>query len=127
MSCMPRLATTADVFNAIAEPQRRELLNLMAAREWSVNDLADELEVAQPRVSKHLAVLRQVNLVVVRGDGAHRMYRASAAGLKPVHDWVKTFEHHWHERFDRLDTYLRAAQRASRSKEKSHGRRKQHD
>ena len=120
---MPRLATTADVFNAIAEPARRELLNLLATREWCVNDLADELEVAQPRISKHLAVLRQVNLVAVRGDGAHRMYRASAAGLKPIHDWVKTFENHWHERLDRLDTYLRAAERASKSKEKSHGRR----
>lgn len=120
---MARLATTADVFNAIAEPQRRELLDLLATREWCVNDLAHELDVAQPRVSKHLAVLREVNLVVVRGDGPHRMYRASAAGLKPVHDWVKTFEHHWHERFDRLDAYLRATQRASKSKEKPHGRR----
>ena len=120
---MPRLATTADVFNAIAEPQRRELLNLLATREWCVNDLADELDVAQPRISKHLAVLRQVHLVAVRGDGAHRMYRASAAGLKPVHDWVKTFEDHWHERLDRLDTYLRGVQRAAKSKEKPHGRR----
>jgi DNA-binding transcriptional ArsR family regulator len=120
---MPRLATTADVFNAIAEPQRRELLDLLAAREWCVNDLADRLEVAQPRISKHLAVLRQVNLVAVRGDGAHRLYRASAAGLKPVHDWVKTFEDHWHERFERLETYLRAAQRAAKSKDKPHGRR----
>jgi DNA-binding transcriptional ArsR family regulator len=124
---MARLATTADVFNAIAEPQRRELLDLLATREWSVNDLADELEVAQPRVSKHLAVLRQVELVEVRDDGARRLYRASAAGLKPVHDWVKTFEDHWHERFDRLDTYLRAVQRAPKSKDTSHGRRKPHD
>jgi DNA-binding transcriptional ArsR family regulator len=120
---MPRLATTADVFNAIAEPQRRELLDLLAAREWCVNDLADRLEVAQPRISKHLAVLRRVHLVAVRGDGPHRMYRASAAGLKPVHDWVKTFEDHWHERFDRLETYLRAAQRDAKSKDKPHGRR----
>lgn len=124
---MARLATTTDVFNAIAEPQRRELLDLLAAREWGVNELADELHVAQPRVSKHLAVLRRVNLVVVRDDGPHRMYRASAAGLKPVRDWVKTFEHHWHERFDRLDAYLRAVQRASKSKDVPHGRRKQHD
>src|SRR6478736_7517112 len=101
---MARLATTSDVFNAIAEPQRRDILNRLALREWSVNDLADTMRVAQPRLSKHLKVLREVNLVTVRGDGQQRLYKASAAGLKPVHDWVKTFEQHWNESFDRLDT-----------------------
>ena len=119
---VPRLATTFDVFNAIAEPQRREILNLLALRERPVNELADSLDIAQPRVSKHLKVLREVNLVTVRGEGPQRIYQASAAGLKPVHDWVKTFEDHWNERFDRLDHYLRAKQRASSAKG-SHGRR----
>ena len=116
---MARLATTSDVFNAIAEPQRRDILNRLALREWSVNDLADTMHVAQPRLSKHLKVLREVNLVTVRGDGQQRLYKASAAGLKPVHDWVKTFEQHWNESFDRLDTYLQHLQ-----KEPKHGRRK---
>lgn len=108
---MPRLATTADVFNAIAEPQRREILNLLALRERPVNELAEALDIAQPRVSKHLKVLRAVNLVVARDEGAQRFYQARAAGLKPVHDWVKSFEQHWNERFDRLDARLRAQQR----------------
>jgi DNA-binding transcriptional ArsR family regulator len=112
---MPRLATTYDVFNAIAEPQRREILNLLALRARPVNELAAALDIAQPRVSKHLKVLRAVDLVTVRGDGAQRIYQASAAGLKPVHDWVKSFEQHWNERFDRLDFYLRARQRATKS------------
>lgn len=108
---MPRLATTFDVFNAIAEPQRRQILNLLALRERPVNELADALAIAQPRVSKHLKVLRAVDLVTVRGEGAQRIYQASAAGLKPVHDWVKSFEQHWNDRFDRLDAHLRATTR----------------
>ncbi len=111
---MPRLATTFDVFNAIAEPQRRAILNLLALNERPVNELAEALDIAQPRVSKHLAVLRAVDLVTVRGEGAQRIYRASAAGLKPVHDWVKSFEDHWNERFDRLDAHLRARRRADK-------------
>ena len=124
---MARLATTADVFNAIAEPQRREILNRLALREWSVNELASDLKVAQPRVSKHLKVLKHVRLVNVRGDGQQRKYAASAAGLKPVHDWVKLFERHWNESFDRLDAYLQQIQTPATSstlpKGKSHVRR----
>jgi DNA-binding transcriptional ArsR family regulator len=119
---MARLATTSDVFNAIAEPQRRRILNMLALREWSVNDIAGKLDVAQPRVSKHLKVLRRVNLVTVRGDGSQRLYKASGAGLKPIHDWVKTFEQHWSESFDRLDTYLRELQ--DTTKDKKHGRKR---
>jgi DNA-binding transcriptional ArsR family regulator len=124
---MARLATTTDVFNAIAEPQRREILNLLAVREWSVNDIAARLNVAQPRISKHLKVLRHVNLVAVRGNGAQRLYSASGAGLKPVHDWVRTFERHWNESFDRLDNYLRTMQEPEgHGKDRSsHGRKKQ--
>lgn len=112
---MARLATTSDVFNAIAEPQRREILNRLALGERSVNDLAAEMDMAQPRVSKHLKVLRQVDLVAVRCEGPQRLYSARAAGLKPVHDWVKTFERHWHESFDRLDDYLRSLQSADKT------------
>jgi DNA-binding transcriptional ArsR family regulator len=122
---MARLATTSDVFNAIAEPQRREILNLLALRERSVNDIAARMNVAQPRISKHLRVLRQVNLVSMRGAGSQRLYRASGAGLKPIHDWTKTFERHWTESLDRLDHYLRDLQDAERAKDsKRHGRTK---
>jgi DNA-binding transcriptional ArsR family regulator len=113
---MARLATTSDVFNAIAEPQRREILDFLALRERSVNDVAAKLCIAQPRVSKHLRVLREVHLVTVRGEGQRRLYKASGAGLKPVHDWVKTFERHWNERFDRLDDYLRELQEKERDR-----------
>lgn len=73
-------------------------------------------------MSKHLKVLRRVNLVTVRGDGSQRLYRAAGAGLKPIHDWVKTFEQHWSGSFDRLDTYLRELQ--DTTKDKKHGRKR---
>lgn len=103
---MARLPTTADVFNAIAEPQRREILELLAQGEQSVNEIAETLHLKQPQVSKHLRVLRTVELVSVREAGQQRLYRLQGEGLKPVHDWVKTFEHLWNERFDRLADYL---------------------
>jgi DNA-binding transcriptional ArsR family regulator len=103
---MARLATTSDVFNAVAEPQRREILNLLAQGERSVNDIAESLRAKQPQASKHLRVLRQVGLVSVRGSGQQRLYRLKGEGLKPIHDWVKLFEHVWKERFERLDKYL---------------------
>lgn len=103
---MARLATTTDVFNAVAEPQRRKILNLLALGERSVNDIVDALRVKQPQVSKHLRVLRQVGLVSVRGSGQQRLYRLNGVGLKPIHDWVKPFEHLWNERLDRLADFL---------------------
>ena len=103
---MPRMATTADVFNAVAEPQRRNILSLLAQGERPVNDLADVLHITQPQASKHLRVLREVRLVSVRGVGQQRMYRLNGEGLKPVHDWVKGFEQFWNESFDRLSEYL---------------------
>ena len=103
---MARLATTSDVFNAVAEPQRREILSLLATGERSVNDIAAALRIRQPQVSKHLRVLREVGLVGVRGAGQQRLYRATGAGLKPIHDWVKTFEQSWNQRLDRLAGYL---------------------
>jgi DNA-binding transcriptional ArsR family regulator len=103
---MARAATTADAFNAIAEPRRRQILDVLAHGERPVNDLATELALAQPQVSKHLRVLREVGAVRVRGDGRRRLYRLNGPALKPVHDWVRAYEETWSARFDRLDVVL---------------------
>ena len=91
------MATTSDVFNAVAEPQRRRILNLLAQGERSVNEMAELLDLKQPQVSKHLRVLRKVGLVSVRETGQQRLYRLKGEGLKPIHDWVTPFEHLWME------------------------------
>jgi DNA-binding transcriptional ArsR family regulator len=111
---MARLPTTSDVFNAIAEPQRREILSLLTTGERSVNDLVEALGLKQPQVSKHLKVLRAVGLVSVREVGQQRLYRLNAQGLKPIYDWVTPFERLWHERLDRLDAYLKQLQSAEK-------------
>jgi DNA-binding transcriptional ArsR family regulator len=103
---MARAATTADTFNAVAEPRRREILDALAGGERPVNDLVKLLGLAQPQVSKHLRVLREVGAVDVRDEGRQRLYRLNGHALKPIHDWVKTYEHLWSERFDRLDDVL---------------------
>ena len=103
---MARAATTADTFNAVAEPRRRAILDVLAHGERSVNDLVAELGLAQPQVSKHLKVLREVGAVDVREDGRRRLYRINGEALKPIHDWVAGFERLWTERFDRLDDVL---------------------
>jgi DNA-binding transcriptional ArsR family regulator len=93
---MARAATTTDVFNAIAEPRRREILGLLNdGREWAVGDVVVRMKLAQPAVSKHLSVLRKVGVVTVVKRGQHRMYRLEAARLKQVSDWVKAFERYW--------------------------------
>ncbi len=93
---MARAATTTDVFNAIAEPRRREVIGVLAdGREYAVGEVVVRLRMSQPAVSKHLGVLRKVGVVSVIKRGQHRMYRLNAAELKPVHDWVKTFEQYW--------------------------------
>jgi len=101
-----RAATTADAFNAVAEPRRREILDALAGGERPVNDLVELLGIPQPQVSKHLRVLREVGAVDVRGDGRQRLYRLKGEALKPIHDWVKDYERLWSERFDRLDVVL---------------------
>ena len=101
-----RLPTTADAFNAIAEPQRRRILTVLANGEKSVGELVDELELNQPQMSKHLKVLKEVDLVNVRKAGKQRVYTINADALKPVNDWLSHFEHLWTERLERLDTYL---------------------
>jgi DNA-binding transcriptional ArsR family regulator len=103
---MARAATTADAFNAVAEPRRRQILDLLSGGERPVNDLVMRLDLAQPQVSKHLRVLREVGLVEVREEGRQRMYRLNGRPLKPIHDWVKDYERSWSERFDRLDVVL---------------------
>jgi DNA-binding transcriptional ArsR family regulator len=103
---MARAATTADAFNAVAEPRRRQILDVLAGGERPVNDLADLLDLAQPLVSKHLRVLREVGLVDVRDSGRQRVYRLNAAPLKPIHDWVKNYQRSWEERFSALDDVL---------------------
>ncbi|MCW2579392.1 MAG: regulatory protein ArsR [Blastococcus sp.] len=106
-SGMARAATTTDVFNAIAEQQRRDILVLLRAGEGSVTDLAHELGMTQPGASKHLRVLREVGLVRDRTAGKHRLYGLDAGGLQPVHAWTGGFEQYWNASFDRLDAYVR--------------------
>ena len=103
---MARAATTADAFNAVAEPRRREILDVLADGERPVNDLVEVLGLAQPQVSKHLRVLRAVGAVEVRDEGRQRLYRLNGRALKPIHDWVKTYERSWSDRFGRLDLVL---------------------
>jgi DNA-binding transcriptional ArsR family regulator len=100
---MARAATTTDVFNAIAEPRRREIIGVLNdGREWAVNDVVARVRIAQPAVSKHLGVLRKVGVVTVVKRGQHRMYRLEAARLKPVHEWAKTFERYWTHQLDQI-------------------------
>ena len=103
---MARAATTTDAFNAVAEPRRRRILDTLAGGERSVNDLVEALGIAQPQVSKHLKVLREVGLVQVRDEGRQRVYRLNGRSLKPIHDWVKNYERSWNERLDALDEVL---------------------
>ena len=103
---MARAATTADVFNAVAEPRRRAILDLLVAGELPVNDLVHRLGLAQPQVSKHLRVLREVGAVNVRDEGRQRLYRLNGQALKPIHDWVKEYERSWSERFDLMEDVL---------------------
>jgi DNA-binding transcriptional ArsR family regulator len=103
---MARAATTTDAFNAVAEPRRRQILDLLAEGELPVNDLVTLLGVAQPQVSKHLRVLWDVGLVDVRDEGRQRLYRLNGRPLKPIHDWVSNYRQAWEERFQALDQLL---------------------
>ena len=100
---MARAATTTDPFNAVAEPRRRQILDILSSGERPVSDLVERLGLGQPQVSKHLRVLREVGLVDVRDEGRYRIYRLHGQSLKPIHDWVKTYEQSWNERLDALD------------------------
>lgn len=108
---MARAATTTDAFNAVAEPRRREILDVLADGELSVNEIAQVVEMSQPLVSKHLRILKEVGLVRSRAAGRRRLYRLDATALQPIHHWVKEYERHWNEQMDRLDVYLDELQR----------------
>jgi DNA-binding transcriptional ArsR family regulator len=99
-------AATADAFNAIAEPRRRQILDVLAEGERPVNDLVRRLGLSQPLVSKHLRVLREVGAVDVRERGRERLYRLNGRALKPIHDWVKEYEQTWSDRFELMDDVL---------------------
>jgi DNA-binding transcriptional ArsR family regulator len=102
---VPRASTTSDPFNAIAEPRRRHILELIAAEERSVGEIADALELEQPSVSKHLQVLRSVGLVTVRRDGRRSLYRTNAETLRTIHDWSRMFAQHWRGQLRRIKAH----------------------
>ena len=116
MAPMARAATTSDVFNAIAEPQRRAILVLLRAGERPVTELAQDLGLTQPGASKHLRVLREVGLVQDRRAGKQRLYGIDARGLQPVHEWTGGFERFWSESFDRLDAYVQDLDQARKER-----------
>ena len=103
---MARTPTTHDPFNAVAEPKRRQVLEVLGMKELSVNELVKQLGWTQPMVSKHLGVLKQVGLVSERRVGRQRLYRVNAERLRPIYEWVAPFERYWNESFDRLDKVL---------------------
>lgn len=103
---MARAATTADAFNAVAEPRRRAILDMLTDGERSVSEIVAGIPVSQPQISKHLKVLKEVGLVRSRSAGRQRLYRLDPLALKPIHDWLKDYEQLWNERLDRLDGYL---------------------
>lgn len=103
---MARAATTTDAFNAVAEPRRRQILDLLAEGEMTVNELVDLVGLPQPQISKHLRVLRDVGLVTSRDDGRQRMYRLEGQPLRAIYEWVKQYERMWEERFEALDEVL---------------------
>ena len=108
---MARSATTSDVFNAIGDANRREILDLLIGGEKAVGAIVDDVSLSQPQVSKHLRVLNEVGLVSCRAAGRHRLYRLEPARLQPFHQWLAKYEQALNDRLDRLDDYLRELQR----------------
>jgi DNA-binding transcriptional ArsR family regulator len=107
---MARSSTTSDVFNAIAETNRRRILDTLIAGERAVGAIVDDLSLSQPQVSKHLRVLSEVGLVRSRADGRRRLYRLEPERLRPLQDWVAKHEQAWNDRLDRMDDYLKELQ-----------------
>ena len=107
---MARSPTTSDVFNAIAEVRRREILDALIAGEKAVGMIVADLSLSQPQVSKHLRVLSEVGLVKCRAQGRHRLYSLEPARLRPLQDWLATYEQMWNDRLNRMDEYLRELQ-----------------
>jgi DNA-binding transcriptional ArsR family regulator len=109
-AAVARSSTTSDVFNAIGEARRREILDTLIAGEKAVGAIVNDLSLSQPQVSKHLRVLSEVGLVSSRAEGRRRLYRLEPARLQAFHDWLAKYEHAWNERLDRLDDYLKELQ-----------------
>ena len=107
---MPRASTVSDAFNAIAEPRRRQILEFIAADERAVGEIADQLELGQPSVSKHLQVLLNVDLVTMRRDGRRTLYRTNAATLRTIHDWSGMFAQHWRGQLRRIKAHAEEKQ-----------------
>jgi DNA-binding transcriptional ArsR family regulator len=105
-----RSSTTSDVFNAIAEVHRRDILDTLISGEKAVGAIVDDLSMSQPQVSKHLRVLSEVGLVSCRAEGRRRLYRLEPAHLRPFHEWLAKYEQAWKERLDRMDDYLKELQ-----------------
>jgi DNA-binding transcriptional ArsR family regulator len=105
-----RSSTTSDVFNAIAEARRREILDVLITGEKAVGAIVDDLSMSQPQVSKHLRVLSEVGLVTSRAEGRRRLYRLEPTHLRPMHEWLAKFERVMNGRLDRIDDYLRELQ-----------------
>jgi len=110
IALMARASTTLDVFNAIGEPRRREILDVLHTGEKAVGTIVNDLSLSQPQVSKHLRVLSEVGLVTSRADGRRRLYRLEPERLQPFHNWLAKYEAALNERLDRMDTYLKELQ-----------------
>jgi DNA-binding transcriptional ArsR family regulator len=110
---MARAATNSDVFNAVAEPRRREILGMLVVKELPVGDIVALMNLDQPSVSKHLRVLRDVGLVHVRRNGRHKLYRTNAQGIKPVQEWAETFERYWSHQLNRVKERAEAKMRGT--------------
>jgi DNA-binding transcriptional ArsR family regulator len=113
---MARSSTTSDVFNAVAEARRREVLDALIGGEKAVGTIVDDLSMSQPQVSKHLRVLSEVGLVSSRAEGRRRLYRLEPERLRPLHDWTAKYEQAWNDRLDRMDDYLKQLQREGEPK-----------
>ena len=110
VGAVARSSTTSDVFNAIAEARRREILDALMTGEKAVGAIVDDLSMSQPQVSKHLRVLSEVGLVRCRAEGRRRLYRLEPARLRPLHEWLAKYEQAWNDRLDRMDDYLKDLQ-----------------
>ena len=111
IATVARSSTTSDVFNAVAEAHRRDILDTLITGEKAVGTIVDDLSMSQPQVSKHLRVLSEVGLVNCRAEGRRRLYRLEPARLRPFHDWLTKYEQAWNDRLDRMDDYLKDLQR----------------
>lgn len=116
---MARAATTSDVFNAVAEPRRREILTLLVVKELPVGEIVAILQLDQPSVSKHLRVLRDVGLVQARRNGRHRLYRTNAQAIQPLHEWTQTFERYWAHQLNRIKDRAEAKMRTLEEEQNS--------